>query len=146
MKCIVGVFIALTTQSGNAQLTAERLTASSENFTGEAWVERFITADNNFAVSISRVGFEPGARTNWHTHIPGQVLIIEEGVAYYQELGQEKKVLKAGDIVKCSPMTTHWHGASPEGPMIHLAMTPTREVNWLEAVTDEVYHSNGSVE
>ena len=59
---------------------------------------------------------------------------------------EEKKMLKAGDIVKCSPMTTHWHGASPEGPMIHLAMTPTREVNWLEAVTDEVYHSNGSVE
>lgn len=139
MRYFTLFFLSLSFQVGFSQLNAERISVNGEVFTGKAWVERYITSDETFGVSISRVGFEPGSRTNWHTHIPGQVLIIESGTAYYQERGKEKVILKAGDIMRCAPGTTHWHGASEDQEMVHLAMTPTREVVWLEAVSDEVY-------
>jgi 4-carboxymuconolactone decarboxylase len=93
---------------------------------------------------MGSVTFEPGARTNWHRHPSGQILVITDGTAYYQEKGKPKQTLSKGHVVKCPPGVTHWHGATRVGSMTHLAVSPNLnmgQVVWLEKVTDEEYES-----
>jgi 4-carboxymuconolactone decarboxylase len=115
---------------------------SNPNFTGSVSVNMLVSNDSIFNSQMATVTFEPGARTNWHYHPSGQILVITDGVAYYQEKGKPKQVLSKGQTVKCLPGVMHWHGASPSGTMTHLAMSPNLEkggVVWLEKVTEEEY-------
>ena len=87
--------------------------------------------------------FEPGARSNWHTHPTGQHLIVTSGVGWTQEWHGPIVEIRAGDVVWCPPGVKHWHGATPTTAMTHLALTGTvggKNVEWLEKVTDEQYH------
>jgi quercetin dioxygenase-like cupin family protein len=71
------------------------------------------------------------------------MLLIISGTAYYQERGKPKQILSKGDVAKCLPNINHWHGASPESPVTLIAVNPNIDkggVQWLEAVTDEVYN------
>jgi 4-carboxymuconolactone decarboxylase len=116
----------------------------NNNFTGNVLAKMMVTPDSLFNTQLGSVRFEPGARTNWHYHPSGQILVITEGTCYYQERGKKKQILKAGDSVKCPSGVQHWHGAGPHGSMTHLAMTPDLSkggVVWLEAVSDEIYNS-----
>jgi 4-carboxymuconolactone decarboxylase len=93
---------------------------------------------------VSLVTFQLGVRTNWHIHPGGQILIVTEGVGYYQEKGKPIQILRKGDIIKCSPGVEHWHGASPDSEFAHLVVAPDiekGEVTWLQRVTDEEYNS-----
>lgn len=89
------------------------------------------------------VTFEPGARTNWHTHPAGQHIIVTSGVGYTQTWKGEKRTIKAGDVVWCPVGVKHWHGASEKSAMTHLVITGVdeagRNVTWLEPVTDRQY-------
>ena len=88
------------------------------------------------------VTFAPGARTAWHTHPGGQRLVGTDGVGRTQQWGGPVEEFRAGDVVWCPPGVKHWHGAAPDGPMTHLALTGVRDgqvVEWLEHVTDEEY-------
>src|SRR5438045_1462203 len=60
----------------------------AENFTGKAWHTTLVADDSTYNTLIGNVYFEPGARSNWHTHPAGQILIITDGAGYYQEKGQ----------------------------------------------------------
>lgn len=114
------------------------------NFTGTAWVYNFIEADSSFNIPIAHVTFEPGARTHWHSHAGGQVLIAIGGVGYYQEKGKPIQILRKGDSVKCAADTPHWHGASPESGFMQIAVTPNTSkgrTTWLQKVSDEEYNS-----
>ena len=71
-----------------------------------------VTNDTTFNTSIGNVTFEPGARTNWHYHPGGQILLVTSGIGRYQEKGKPVRELRKGDIVKCEPNIIHWHGAS----------------------------------
>lgn len=91
---------------------------------------------------MGSVSFQPGARTNWHKHPGGQILLITEGTAFYQERGGVKRILQKGDVVSCPPNLAHWHGASATSTMTHLAVGPNTDrgaVTWLEKVEDGVY-------
>lgn len=94
--------------------------------------------------SVGNVTFEPGARTNWHYHPGGQILLVIDGVGYYQEKGNPKKILRKGDVVNCPPNIVHWHGASIDSGFIQLAITNTEKsaVVWLQPVTEQEYTSN----
>ncbi|GGF24890.1 (R)-mandelonitrile lyase [Echinicola rosea] len=88
------------------------------------------------------VTFEAGARTAWHTHPAGQTLIIQSGLGWVQREGGPIEVVKPGDIVWFEPNEKHWHGASSNKAMSHIAIQ--EEVNgtvvtWMEKVTDEQY-------
>ena len=87
------------------------------------------------------VTFEPGARTNWHIHPARQVLIVTDGIGYTQQWGKDIQILKPGDIVSCPRNVKHWHGASKNSFMTHLAISEKtdKDVIWLEAVNNEVY-------
>jgi quercetin dioxygenase-like cupin family protein len=115
------------------------------NFTGNVWNIGLVENDTVYNTVVGNVYFEPGARSNWHTHPSGQILIITDGVGYHQIKGQPRQTIRKGDIIKCPPNVLHWHGASPNVGMQQLYILPQTEnglVTWLQKVTDEEYNSN----
>jgi quercetin dioxygenase-like cupin family protein len=117
----------------------------SENFTGNAWAAPLVDNDSIYNTVVGNVYFEPGARSNWHRHPSGQILVITDGVGYHQLKGQPRQTIKKGDIVKCPPNVEHWHGASPDVGMQQMYILPKTEkgiVTWLQKVTDEEYNNS----
>jgi len=115
---------------------------SGDLFTGNAYNIGLVDADSTFTTAVGNVYFEPGARSNWHSHPAGQILIITDGVGYHQIEGQPVEIIKKGSVVKCPPNVRHWHGASADIGLQQLYIVPNTEkgiVNWNEAVTDEQY-------
>ena len=118
--------------------------APADYFIGTAWIKPLVPSDQTLHTQIGNVVFEPGARNNWHTHAGGQILIVTDGVGYYQEKGKAIQVIRKGDVVTIAPDVKHWHGASHDSEMTHLAINSnTRNgiVTWLERVTEEEYNS-----
>ena len=90
------------------------------------------------------VTFEPGARTAWHTHPLGQVLIVTAGSGRIQRDGGPIEEIHPGDVVWFEPGEKHWHGAAPTTAMTHLAIQEAldgKAVDWMEKVTDEQYRT-----
>ena len=88
------------------------------------------------------VGFEPGARTHWHTHPLGQTLYVVSGAGRAQIVARPVLEIKAGDVISFEPGEKHWHGAGPKTAMTHIAMQEALDgvaVEWLEKVTAEDY-------
>lgn len=117
--------------------------APADYFTGTTWVSMLLPNDNILNCQIGNVTFEAGARNNWHTHSGGQILLVTDGIGYYQEKGQPIQEIRKGDVVKILPGVEHWHGASHNRAMTHIAINPNTQdgmVTWLERVTDEEYN------
>ncbi len=118
---------------------------NSENFfTGKAWASVLVEDDKTFNCPVYNVTFEPGARTNWHKHGGGQLLLVTEGNGFYQEKGKSARAIKAGDTVKIPPTVEHWHGAAADSRIIHIAICPETDkgsVEWLRPVTEQEYKS-----
>jgi quercetin dioxygenase-like cupin family protein len=111
-------------------------------FTGTVFQDIIINSPDPARVRAVRVTFEPGARTNWHTHPLGQTLHVLSGVGRVQSWGGPVREIRAGDTVWIAPGEKHWHGAAPETGMAHLAMHEHLNgeyAGWLEPVTDEDY-------
>lgn len=118
--------------------------ASADYFTGTVWIKDLMPNDRDLNSFIGNVVFEPGARTNWHRHLGGQILIVTSGMGYYQEKGKPIQLLSKGDVVKILPDIVHWHGASRDSEFTHIAINPNLQKGmavWLEKVTDEEYNS-----
>jgi 4-carboxymuconolactone decarboxylase len=117
--------------------------APKGNFTGTAWVNRLVPRDETGTYSVGNVVFEPGARTNWHIHPAGQILIVLDGKGWYQEKGKPARSISKGDIVEIPANVVHWHGAAKNSMLVHLAITNSKDggVKWLQPVTDEEYNS-----
>ncbi|MCB0782600.1 MAG: cupin domain-containing protein [Flavobacteriales bacterium] len=114
----------------------------AEFFTGKAWNYGLVPNDSVFNTLVGNVYFEPGARSNWHSHPSGQILIITDGVGYHQVEGGPIEVIRKGDVVKCPPNVRHWHGASPDVGLQQLYFVPNTErgiVDWEGPVTDAEY-------
>ncbi|MDY0989386.1 cupin domain-containing protein [Flavobacterium sp. CFBP9031] len=117
---------------------------SKDLFTGNAYNTGLVDADSVFTTAVGNVYFEPGARSNWHSHPAGQILIITDGVGYHQIEGRPVEIIKKGYVIKCPPNVRHWHGASADVGLQQLYIVPNTEkgiVNWNEAVIDKVYKS-----
>jgi quercetin dioxygenase-like cupin family protein len=128
------------TDSGTVFPQGQR--APSANFTGTVWVQQLIEPDSAFNIPVAHVTFEPGARSYWHSHPGGQVLLAIDGIGYYQEKGKPLRILRKGDSVKCPPNIPHWHGASPTVGFWQVAVTPNTpngRVRWMGPVTDAEY-------
>ncbi len=114
----------------------------NDYFTGNAFLTPLVAKDKNNEFAIGSVTFEPGARTHWHTHPKGQVLIITEGGGFYQQKGKPARHLKKGDIVNIPENVEHWHGASINSVFVHIAITNYKgeeNVLWLQPVSDREY-------
>ena len=116
--------------------------ANADWFTGTVWQDPIVDAPPPARVRSARVAFEPGARTNWHTHPLGQTLYVVHGIGHVQKEGEPVQVIRPGDTVYIPPNERHWHGATPTQGMVHIAIHEfdgEKHVTWMEPVTDEQY-------
>jgi quercetin dioxygenase-like cupin family protein len=119
--------------------------APAQVFTGDAWWNVIYAGEAPSRARLNHVRFAPGARTHWHSHVLGQTLHIVAGVALVGT--RDGVIIEAhqGETVVCPPDEDHWHGATAEQFMEHLALwegdgNDTPETTWLEPVTDEQYN------
>lgn len=115
---------------------------SAEHFTGDVWIDLLFKAIERGRGQGASVTFGPGARSAWHTHPLGQVLIVTAGCGVVQCAGDSARIIRPGDVVRCPPGEKHWHGAVANTSMTHIAIQEAldgRVVQWLEKVTDEQY-------
>jgi 4-carboxymuconolactone decarboxylase len=116
--------------------------ASGENFTGTVRVQALFDTTAMTRAYGASVSFEAGARTAWHTHPRGQILIVSAGVGRVQRWGSPVEEIREGDVVRIPPGVKHWHGAAPTSAMTHVAIVEQlngRSTAWLEQVTEEQY-------
>lgn len=114
----------------------------SDWFTGEVRIDPLFQAPDPALVQGVSVTFEPGARTAWHTHPLGQMLIVTAGCGRVQRDGGKVEEIRPGDVVRIAPGEKHWHGAAPTTAMTHIAIHERqggKAVDWLEHVSDEQY-------
>lgn len=114
-------------------------------FTGDVLIDSVRTPDETTTIGCAHVRFSPGARTAWHTHPLGQTLYVTDGIGYVSYRGGEIIEIRPGDVVHIEPGEEHWHGATPDRFMAHIAMQQAdangQVVTWLEHVTDEEYRA-----
>lgn len=113
-------------------------------FTGTTYLEMLSKNDEVWNSSIGNVTFEPNARTNWHKHSGGQILLVTAGKGLYKEEGKPIKILQKGDVVRIAPNVVHWHGSYPNEWFSHISIEtnlPNNQTTWLEPVNDEQYKS-----
>ena len=118
---------------------------AAELFTGKVQVDMLFPPSKELPAGGAYVRFDPGARSAWHTHPLGQTLLIISGTARTQEWGKDIQEATAGDVIICPANVKHWHGAAPNTPMVHLALSGTtadgQNVTWMEKVTDAQYNA-----
>lgn len=115
-----------------------------EWFTGAVWLDVLASADDaGPAIEVFKVNFSPGARTAWHSHPSGQVLLISDGAGLVQSRGGGIEHVHAGDRVSVAPGEEHWHGAGPGTFMAHIAIQAKsadgKTTDWGEHVSDDEY-------
>ena len=122
----------------------EPVAGPDEFFTGKVSIEWQFARGEPARLAGALVSFEAGARSAWHTHPLGQTLIVTSGVGWTRCEGEPKVEIRAGDIIWCPPGHRHWHGATPDSPMSHIALQEALDgkvVTWMEKVSDEEYLS-----
>lgn len=120
----------------------ETVEGPADWFTGKATITGMFSREEPSRVTGAIVTFEPGARTAWHSHPLGQTLIVTDGIGWTQVEGEEKVEFQEGDIMLCPKDKKHWHGATPDSSMTHIAIQEAldgKNVEWMEHVTDEEY-------
>src|SRR5213596_1799461 len=114
----------------------------TDYFTGAVRIDPLFQAPDPARAVGASVTFEPGARTAWHTHPLGQTLIVTAGRGRVQRWGGPVEEIHAGDVVSCPPGEKHWHGATPDSALSHLAIQEELDgkvVSWMEKVSGEQY-------
>jgi quercetin dioxygenase-like cupin family protein len=154
--CLVATVPALVAQAQTSSGDAARgvtitrsgsqpsVKGSAQYFTGSVRVDPVFAAVEPSRVSGGHVTFEPGARSAWHTHPVGQILIVTSGLGWVQEWGGPKQEIRPGDVVRIAPGVKHWHGASATTGMSHIAIQEAvdgKNVDWMEQVSDEQYQA-----
>jgi len=114
-----------------------------EWFTGGVYIDAVAAAPAPARVQANLVHFTPGARTAWHTHPLGQTIYVTEGMGLCQRRDGPIEIIRPGDRVFFEPDEDHWHGATANRFMAHLALNEADDdhptAHWGEKVTDEEY-------
>lgn len=144
----VSLFLVASSSAQSAELVIQRAGSQpstkgpADRFTGAVRVDPLFAARDPGHASGGSVTFEPGARSAWHTHPLGQILIVTAGVGRVQQWGGAIEEIRPGDIVRIPPNVKHWHGAAPTTAMTHIAIQEHldgKAVDWMEKVSDEQY-------
>ncbi|MDA8106702.1 MAG: cupin domain-containing protein [Nitrospiraceae bacterium] len=113
-------------------------------FTGTVRIDPLFKENDPLRASGGRVTFEPGARTAWHTHPYGQILIVTAGSGWVQQWEGPIEEIREGDVVRIPPGIKHWHGATATTALTHIAIQEPLEdkaAEWMEHVSDEQYQA-----
>lgn len=138
---ITGLFLVTGFTLVNAQ-SANETNINASFFTGGTATVSRMSLPAEMKCGVAKVSFEAGTRTIWHSHAGGQIIVVTSGMAWYQEKGKQKQILRAGESIVAAPGAMHWHGASPDGPMSHTVTTPNLDMGGVTAgiaVTDAEY-------
>ena len=130
---------AVTRTLGQVPASAAQSAAPSNNFTGSVSVTQPFNGTGGARLGGATVTFQPGARTKWHVHPLGQLLVVTAGRGWMQTEGQPVRALGPGDVVWTPPGAKHWHGATRSSTMTHVGISERPEggsVSWLEPVSD----------
>lgn len=123
--------------------TVESAEGPAARFTGRVGMQPLPRGEDPSRVRVARVTFEPGARTAWHTHPMGQMLIVTEGEGWARIEGEEKVTIRPGDVVRFPAGVRHWHGATADTAMTHFAIQEAGDdgetTDWQEHVADADY-------
>jgi quercetin dioxygenase-like cupin family protein len=118
-------------------------TGPAEWFTGTVYIDAVAAASRGSRLTANNVHFTPSARTAWHTHPHGQTIFVTEGIGRCQQRGGAVEEIRPGDCVFFAPGEDHWHGATPDRFMTHLALVEAdsegNTATWGDHVTDEEY-------
>jgi 4-carboxymuconolactone decarboxylase len=131
------------TRSGSQQSSE----GPAEHFTGSARIDPLFSANTPSHTSGGSVTFERGARTAWHSHPLGQTLIVTAGRGWVQQWGGQVEEIRQGDVVSIPPGVKHWHGATANTSVTHIAIQESldgKTVEWMESVSDEQYRNSQS--
>ena len=104
-------------------------------FTGTVYLDPVMDTGS---AQINAVTFTPGARTYWHSHPGGQLLIVAAGRGVVATRSGEAQVLGSGDFVWAEPGEEHWHGACADTLMVHTAVS-LGTTQWGDEVADGDY-------
>ena len=114
-----------------------------EWFTGTVFIDGIHNPDEQSGIGCAHVRFTPGARTAWHSHPRGQTLYVTDGIGYVASRGGEIREIRPGDVVYIEPGEEHWHGATADRFMAHVAMQEADNLGqvatWGDHVTDQEY-------
>jgi quercetin dioxygenase-like cupin family protein len=122
--------------------SSQTVTGDPKNFTGRVVFDLLVPSSVETPASPGLVNFAPGARTAWHNHPVGQMLIVTAGKGWIQREDQPRQDIKAGDVVWIPAGIKHWHGGTDTNAMSHIAVTYIQDgknADWMELVTDEEY-------
>lgn len=123
--------------------SAPSIIGAPKNFSGHAVIDPLFPANEFTRATGGLVTFAPGARTAWHTHPAGQILIVTSGKGWVQEDGSERREINPGDVVWIPVGVNHWHGATDTSGMSHIAISYMQDgnnVTWGALVTDEEFN------
>jgi quercetin dioxygenase-like cupin family protein len=150
---LAALTIAAMAQTAGSQIkvtpaTAQTVTTGApDRFTGSVRIQSLFDANPPARSTGGLVTFQAGARSAWHTHPFGQVLIVTDGVGWIQQWGGPIQVIRKGDVVWIPAGVKHWHGATPTSTLTHIAIQEQvggTVVNWLEKVSDTQYKGGNS--
>lgn len=116
------------------------LMKDNPNFTGDVYLETFVSIADSMDCTVGNVTFMPGVRNNWHSHPGGQILLCTSGEGRYQEKGKPEQVLHPGDVVKIALNVVYWHGTAPGKSFTHMAIGTQQHKGgavWLGSVSNE---------
>jgi quercetin dioxygenase-like cupin family protein len=113
------------------------------NFTGGGTLVRMPGVCDTPAVNAYRVSLDAGTRMRWHTHTGPQLLLVTEGTCRFQKEGEPVRNVHAGGIISVEAGELHWHAATPDARMTHIALNIDAKTTWLERVTDAQYEGRG---
>ncbi|WP_419213451.1 cupin domain-containing protein [Maribacter sp. X9] len=112
--------------------------APNTHYIGEAWLNSLLRADETIGYNVTKATFRANSTLDWHKHTSPQVLVILEGLGYYQERGKEPIIINVGDVIKCDQDTEHWHTSSKKNDITYLAIY-SGDTIWTEVVSQEYY-------
>lgn len=113
------------------------------NFSGGGTLLRMPGVCDTPAVNAYTVSLDAGTRMRWHRHSGPQLLLVTHGTCRFQKEGESVREVAAGGIICVEPGERHWHAATPDAAMTHVALNIDAKTTWLEPVTDEEYEGRG---
>ncbi|RDY60667.1 cupin domain-containing protein [Flagellimonas nanhaiensis] len=115
--------------------------APNTHHLGDAWLNFLLSEEDGLDYNITQATFSPNATLDWHKHSTPQVLIVIEGIGYYQERGKDPIIIREGDVIKCEKDIEHWHTSSIENKVSYIAIYGNSPTIWTEKLSREYYNS-----
>ena len=120
---------------------AEGFKAPNTNYEGEAWLNFVLQSDTGFIYNLTHAHFKANSTLDWHYHATPQVLVVVDGVGYYQERGKDPILMKEGDVIRCEKGVEHWHSSSAESDVSYVAIYGSSPTTWTEKLSREAYQA-----